>query len=286
VKSLPDSPARDWVASLRLDPRCQEAMTRRAFDVSLPDHWSSLALSEFGDMVGTSELVDAGDAVRDAVQHLFDVLTRPKFIGVGKDGNGMTHRGFRVLKVSRNKNRKVFERYVQCIRRMATSCEPSSGAVRWSRKDNASSSWRPSGDPIEGDVVRAIQKQGFDPRMARAGMLGHGIYCAERPCKSDRYSLRSSSIPDSSSVGERSQMLLCRVALGQSYATDEPMRGLRRPPCVEGHLDGLPCDHDRLDSVVWVKPKKYREFVVFDGSQIFPEFVVEYERVSVAKPLR
>jgi len=108
-------------------------------------------------------------------------------------------------------------------------------------------------------------------------MLGQGTYCAERPCKADRYALRYSDVQESSSRGEEAQMLLCRVALGRCFKTKERMPDLRRPPCVEGHLH--PCDHERCDSVIFEGSKKYREFVLFEGDQLFPEYLVKYRRL-------
>jgi len=158
---------------------------------------------------------------------------------------------------------------------------PKSGAVNWkSRGTQHPYTWTPdNGHVVKQDPFKAILKEGFDSRLANSGMMGHGIYCAERPCKSDRYALRYSTDPTSKSSGERAQLLLCRVALGQPFVTEEHQRGIRRPPCLEGHVDSeIKCDHPRFDSVVFQGWQKYREFVVFDGAQVFPEFLVEYVR--------
>mmetsp|Transcript_95568 Transcript_95568/g.308277 ORF Transcript_95568/g.308277 Transcript_95568/m.308277 type:complete len:273 (-) Transcript_95568:225-1043(-) len=266
-------------------------------------------------------LVDVGAWVLSAVQKLIDELLQPKLIGSGMDGNGMQHRGLRVLKVSRNENRHLYERYQYRSQRVpdvdtsrprefgevltqtlkneeahqfVTSLRldsrkrevllmhgtPRANAVSW-RYSKYKQIWEP-GSKVSHDPVRAILKQGFDARVAGSGMLGRGIYCAERPCKSDRYALRYSASEEDTSVGERAQLFLCRAALGRPHVAldgNPGLRELRRPPCVRGHSDEFKCDHERLDSVVFAKPRKYREFVLYDGDQVFPEFLVEYERV-------
>ena len=63
--------------------------------------------------------------------------------------------------------------------------------------------------------------------------------------------------------------------------------GIRRPPDVNGHIDGhLDADFKarRHDSLVFdglnATPKKnYKEFMVYDANQCYPEFIVEYKRI-------
>jgi len=249
---------------------------------------------------------------------MFDELLQPRHIGKGKDGNGMQHTRLEVLSVSRNENALLYERYARCANRAAATpgrhtlsvltaslrdavarqwvsslglksdCNevllmhgaPRKGAVRW-RWKQSSGAWEP-GERIEFDPVRAILKYGFDPRVARSGMLGQGTYCAERPCKADRYALRYSDLQVSSSAGEEAQLFLCRAMLGRSFKTSTAIPGLRRPPCLAGHHG--PCHHERFNSVVFEGSKKYREFVLYDGSQIFPEFLVRYRRLAEPCP--
>eukprot|EP00929_Paragymnodinium_shiwhaense_P043668 TRINITY_DN22439_c0_g1_i3.p1 TRINITY_DN22439_c0_g1~~TRINITY_DN22439_c0_g1_i3.p1 ORF type:complete len:739 (+),score=114.79 TRINITY_DN22439_c0_g1_i3:2117-4333(+) len=303
--------------------------------VPLPEYWFSTVQFRFDGMVGQEYLVEAGEETCKAVQQLFDELTWSDLIGLGMDGNGMSHGSFRVLSVQRNENSIMFERYAACLRsmmrkllkkqneklvddnredsleniltnsakepllrrwltslRLDATCNevllmhgaPTSGAVAWRRRGSGKKlKWVPPGDGevVKDSAVQAILKQGFDLRLANDGMLGRGLYFAERPCKSDRYALRYSADPASTSIGETAHIFLCRVALGRAYRTADSnkMRGLTRPPCVQGHDDKTErCEHDRQDSVVFDKEGKYREFVVYNGDQIYPEFLVEYQR--------
>eukprot|EP00927_Polykrikos_kofoidii_P000445 TRINITY_DN10163_c0_g2_i1.p1 TRINITY_DN10163_c0_g2~~TRINITY_DN10163_c0_g2_i1.p1 ORF type:complete len:1003 (+),score=153.01 TRINITY_DN10163_c0_g2_i1:123-3011(+) len=297
-----------------------EAQFRNGCVMSVPDYWSS------PDRLHTDHelaLVDVGNDVYLGVQRLFDELLKKEYIGKGKDGNGMQHTRLHVIRVQRNENRTLYDRFVRCKQSVSSTNAPCSrsssmavvltgqlsdpdarrwieslhldsshnevllmhgtprdGAVRWRQQQNSSSKrWSPHSE-VKYNAVQAILKHGFDPRVANSGMLGYGVYCAERPCKADRYALRYSDDPTSSSRGEVAQMFLCRVALGRVFVTQERMTGLRRPPCIEGHVDQkLRCDHLRCDSVVFAGSHKYREFVLFDKDQVFPEFLVEYTRL-------
>ena len=69
-------------------------------------------------------------------------------------------------------------------------------------------------------------------------------------------------------------MFLCRVALGNPYVTLQSHINLRRPPCVNGHIDFAPkppCNHERCDSVLAASKKqdqhaqleRHREFITY-----------------------
>ena len=51
----------------------------------------------------------------------------------------------------------------------------------------------------------------------------------------------------------------------------------------QGH-DGGVCDHRRMDSVLGVIVDKFKEIVIYDRAQCYPEFLIEYERSTVVKP--
>ena len=55
---------------------------------------------------------------------------------------------------------------------------------------------------------------------------------------------------------------------------------MRRPPCIEGHIHE-PCAHERYDSLIAVPDvlsARFREFIVFDRRQTYPEYYLEYKR--------
>eukprot|EP01061_Rhynchopus_euleeides_P046034 TRINITY_DN8584_c0_g1_i2.p5 TRINITY_DN8584_c0_g1~~TRINITY_DN8584_c0_g1_i2.p5 ORF type:complete len:107 (+),score=23.50 TRINITY_DN8584_c0_g1_i2:41-322(+) len=80
-------------------------------------------------------------------------------------------------------------------------------------------------------------------------------------------------------------LLVCRVLLGTPsvQTSTATLRTLRRPPCVKGHRP-CPAGHRMADSVIAEVPHKPREFVVFDRTSVFPEYVLRVRRVGVENP--
>ena len=196
-------------------------------------------------------------------------------IGVGRDGKGLNHNSFRIVGLWRVENTLLWRRYAS-----RTSDIISERSVLF---------------PQEGDkfvdsccidqsrnelmlfhgagynVVDIICNQGFDERLGSlGGFFGSGVYFACRSSKSDEYVRQPSP-------SNTYKMIISRVCMGNYYTTQESMNNIRRPPCIEGHID--PCSHLRHDSVYFNGTRKnYEEFVVYDRNQCYPEFVVEYER--------
>jgi Poly(ADP-ribose) polymerase catalytic domain len=156
-------------------------------------------------------------------------------------------------------------------------------------------------------VIDTIIRTGFDERLGSvSGMFGGGIYLAENSSKSNQY-VPCGGCGEGSivSLGECTcdpeadlpvqRMLLCRVLLGDVHIAHEydpekykgPRENpVRRPPVKSDVAapDDIPVLHD---SVMGEKrelggPLFYREFVVYDRYQVYPEYVVEYERVPFA----
>ena len=99
-----------------------------------------------------------------------------------------------------------------------------------------------------------------------------GVYFAENSSKSDEYC----------PPGPTQFMFLCRVALGNPHVTLQPHRDLRRPPCVNGHIDFVPnppCNHERCDSVLAPSQNqdpraclaRFREFITYSRDNCYPE---------------
>ena len=113
---------------------------------------------------------------------------------------------------------------------------------------------------------------GFEERVVvtSGSAYGAGIYFAESPSKSDQY------------AGNASQathwLVLARVTLGSSHRTTSSLGGgVRRAPCIEGETGN--CAHARHDSVRAEASSRFREFVVYDRAQTYPEYLIEYRRV-------
>ena len=125
------------------------------------------------------------------------------------------------------------------------------------------------------DLKDVIAHSGFDERVANlAGLFGAGVYFAENSSKSDEY-----CTPDKTGS---CFMFLCRVMLGTPFLAEQPMRQLRRPPNLPGSNPSQLCD-----CVIGVTAathpgaflQRYREFVVYDRRQAYPELLIEYKRI-------
>lgn len=70
-------------------------------------------------------------------------------------------------------------------------------------------------------------------------------------------------------------MFLVRVCLG-SFTKATTCTKWTRPPCTENCTGS--CKHPRYDSVIGdISDKKAREFIVYDNSQCYPEYLVTYK---------
>jgi len=96
-------------------------------------------------------------------------------------------------------------------------------------------------------------------------MYGRGIYFAEACSKSDEYTRETSD-------GLR-PLLLCRVLCGRVLYNDEhhPTVSKLVSSCTSGEYDCVLGDREKIRNT-------YREFIVFDNDQAYPEFIVWYRR--------
>jgi len=116
------------------------------------------------------------------------------------------------------------------------------------------------------DTLFDMEKAGS----AAGSMFGRGLYFAESCMKADEY-----TVSDSRGF---SPMLLCRVVLGRINYCDSTN------PYSIGHLLEASCArgggyHAVLGDREKVS-KTFREFIIFDNCQVYPEFLVWYSRVE------
>lgn len=116
------------------------------------------------------------------------------------------------------------------------------------------------------DHALKIYQKGFlvDQHSKYGKRFGEGGYFSEDPAQADKYAGAGRGLYHGCFA-----MLLCRVALG----TQNHLRQFRDPGATE-RAKG------RYDSTL-AEPmgSNTREFVVFDGNQIYPEYALVYERV-------
>ena len=103
-------------------------------------------------------------------------------------------------------------------------------------------------------------------------MYGRGVYLAESPSKSDEYTVPSGN--EEGYAEPTRLLLLCRATLGRiSYNDDyHPDARACAKSCREGPYHSVLGDREKV-------VKTYREFILFDHNQVYPEYVLFYRRV-------
>ena len=84
-------------------------------------------------------------------------------------------------------------------------------------------------------------------------------------------------------VKEKRKMFLIRMLLGNCYlCTKHNPTKYRRPPCANMHCLSDACkekSHGSFDSVIGQSGRLFREFVVYQAEQCYPEYLITYNRV-------
>mmetsp|Transcript_328 Transcript_328/g.603 ORF Transcript_328/g.603 Transcript_328/m.603 type:complete len:547 (+) Transcript_328:3-1643(+) len=119
------------------------------------------------------------------------------------------------------------------------------------------------------EAARRITKDEF--KISRAGsnagtLYGRGVYLAENSSKSDEYS-------QSDPQGLRS-MLICRTTLGRAFYSDDVNVNPRSCEDI--------CMHGPYHSILGDRLKArgtFREFIVYDEDQVYPNFIVRYRQL-------
>lgn len=153
--------------------------------------------------------------------------------------------------------------------------------------------------------MESILRDGFDVEFAsdRAGRYGDGIYFSDASCKSHQYAQHGDICG-----GAVYCMLYCRVALGDTMRFNATKKaaarnflvGMKRPgpgdPVFEERVvasGGKAKARSAWHSVAVLggsDAQVHREYVVFDGARVYPEYVVYYrldseeEEVSARQP--
>lgn len=208
-----------------------------------------------------------------------DVVTRDR------KGGGVPHR-LEVVNVLHNENRALWESYVharakileQCVASNAKSLEVKTsfaGCQAFGNLDKKANEFLlfHGTKPSSADKICS-----GDFRMDLAGsgagsLYGTGVYFAERSSKGDEY-----AGDDEEGVYQGLYaMLLCRVTCGNMLYCDDvrPSAALLAEQCTS--------DGALYHSVLGDREKArgtYREFIIYDKDQAYPEYVIIYRRVE------
>ena len=121
------------------------------------------------------------------------------------------------------------------------------------------------------EAAKSISKTGFKIELAgkAAGTaFGKGAYFAERSTKSDEYTVATKVDGETQYA-----MLLCRVCLGNTYRiVDFDDKADQHVLGSGGRYHSLLGDREASAS------KSFREFIVYDANQVYPEYVIIYRR--------
>jgi len=120
------------------------------------------------------------------------------------------------------------------------------------------------------EAAQSISETGFC--IAKAGssvgtMFGKGAYFAEASSKADEYAQRGAGI-----YAKSFAMLVCRVVCGEMFRMTKANNDALEAALASNLYDGVLGDREASVGT-------YREFVVFDGALIYPEYVVVYEHI-------
>ena len=120
------------------------------------------------------------------------------------------------------------------------------------------------------DTMNLIMKNGFNMDYTSDNSLfGRGLYFAESYQKSDQYVDDRNERRD-----EWLTMILARVALGKVNKTDKDH--VDRPYSPEAGFDSAVAAHEKSN-----RKYRFREFIVANDQQCFPEYVIIYKRLVV-----
>eukprot|EP00743_Colponemidia_sp_Colp-15_P005508 GILK01005924.1.p1 GENE.GILK01005924.1~~GILK01005924.1.p1 ORF type:complete len:1480 (+),score=188.34 GILK01005924.1:545-4441(+) len=259
-----------YVLSLQRKLKDQQELLRKKLK-NIPVYWSTCD--------DISQRVDISNISMNEVQSLFDQCTISATLGSGLNQQVTgQYRRLQVEKIWRVESTMLWGRYQLAKQELQMESTKGTGTglerVQTDRHKWVSAA---SLDQLlnekylfhgtKHDSVDHICNKGFDERIARLeGMFGAGIYFAEHCSKSDQY-----VTPDPQGLF---YMFVCRVLLGtQVEHTQNSRRQARRP-------NEVPDQPGRLfDSLVYdANRRHYGEFIVYDRTHVYPEYLVAYRR--------
>ncbi|XP_071168768.1 protein mono-ADP-ribosyltransferase PARP15-like [Mytilus edulis] len=240
---------------------------------------------------------------RSAIEKLVMDTWMRQLVGHGRDSRGLSalnYSNIQILDVERIENPLLAERYFQCratmfhkvgqLERTFTRLKDIPYA-----KQGGILTTKKSGKTLKREMCQMVNEhylfhgttvgridviaaQGFDNRLTENAMFGPGVYAAESSTKSDQY-----ADPKDHRDKKPKKMILTRMLLGEIYVTDQP-QSFQRPPCKTCKKDKC-CDSSHnargqgfFDSVVVDGQWNFREFIVYNSSQCYPEYIVTYKR--------
>eukprot|EP00405_Crypthecodinium_cohnii_P012985 CAMPEP_0206427164 /NCGR_PEP_ID=MMETSP0324_2-20121206/4861_1 /ASSEMBLY_ACC=CAM_ASM_000836 /TAXON_ID=2866 /ORGANISM="Crypthecodinium cohnii, Strain Seligo" /LENGTH=430 /DNA_ID=CAMNT_0053892359 /DNA_START=39 /DNA_END=1331 /DNA_ORIENTATION=+ len=261
-----------------------EVSSKAPPEAPLPSYWANDRST-----AKTGRLVPESEEVTRALQAMLDRTWKDQ-VTRDRDRAAAPLCNFQVVQVQRNENASKWDHYAR-TRDMIS--KKSDGCRRQIAKTSSEITDDPNGlaflarsgldvgcnelylfHGTNPSAARAICDNSF--QLSKAGsnagtLYGPGVYFAEASSKADEYAEEDAE----GIFAGLYAMLVCRVVCGNMRYTDE----------VKPDRDNLMksiFQHRYKHSVLGDREKcrgTYREFVVFDRNQVYPEFVVIYRRV-------
>jgi hypothetical protein len=129
--------------------------------------------------------------------------------------------------------------------------------------------------------VEPIKSNGLDNRVTSdKAMFGKGIYFSESSTKADQYADDKAMRVD---PGQPLHMYVVRVLMGNTFVCRKPTPFVKEP-CTQCGDKPTACSHTTYyNSVIGTHRADgnrliFREFIVYDSAQTYPEFLVKYVR--------
>eukprot|EP00161_Ancyromonas_sigmoides_P009669 TRINITY_DN239_c1_g2_i3.p1 TRINITY_DN239_c1_g2~~TRINITY_DN239_c1_g2_i3.p1 ORF type:complete len:1507 (-),score=409.47 TRINITY_DN239_c1_g2_i3:10-4530(-) len=255
-------------------------ITRMHRHLAVPRHWtavSSLAATR------PAARVDVTHELKGSIEQLMNETSKKEngWIVGGRDNPSLKHRGYRIVRVTRIENPRVMRVYAFQRDHLSSLNPPRTNVASYNKDLWRAVNQDKGGNEVllfhacKPEIAGVIVEQGFDERVCGLnGLFGAAVYFAENASKSGEYAVED---PRKGTAF----MFLSRVALGRPHERPPQMHlnNQRRAPCLHGgHTD---CTHERADSVVCVGSARfgYREFMVYDRRQAYPELLIEFKRV-------
>jgi len=250
------------------------ASSLRLDEVTPPSWWRAKPAD------GEHELVPLGDEDICIFQQLVDQTWR----NVSTRDRGAALARLKVVAVQQNCNPRLWRNYMHACAKIRTFMD-GERTIECLTSNVLKKARLPFGD-LATDINEFLLFRGTKPSacdsicksdfmVALAGsnagtLYGPGIYLGENSSKSDEY-----ASDDATGIYKGLYaMLLCRAACGRIQYTDAVVPDvplLIRRCTADGEFDSVLGDREKARGT-------YREFVVYNNSQVYPEYVMIYRR--------
>ncbi|KAH9492680.1 hypothetical protein Btru_024550 [Bulinus truncatus] len=250
-------------------------------------------------------IVDIDQETKDVIVNLVRKTFDRQLVKSDKAAEGLTHSSVKILNVQRVENVKLFEKYHDQRKTLFKKmlgikkiC-PDIGKIQGSKGRVGTAKYL--NEAMKKELFYEVNEHylfygtknfepiinfGLDPRNSSSdGLFGRGIYAAEISSVADVY---TDSKDNRSPKGTPLTLILARVLLGNvflcdhknKHVADKGNKKLSRPPCMSCLEERCSCHKQTLfDSVMGDGHWLYRQFIIYDGNQIYPEYIITYERV-------